>query len=145
MARQVPPDQIHPILFRIEAAAADYSDEEPKLIDDDIEFVYNKLYTFYDKSAKGKDLPEPTSTVARKRELLDRILQILEERYEEGLDEHLVNSAGFQPSGFPFRNEDAIYAYGLKFLIRSVRIWRKKRGKKGYLTFVKEQLPGDGT
>ena len=135
-----PPQQIHPILFRIEAATVDLSKRETRLVDDDVEFVYQKLYDYYNKSAKGSDPKEPSSTIARKDELITRIFNILEARYEEGLDEHLVNNAQFQPSGFPFRNEDAIYALALKYLLRSVKRWRKRDGKKGYVTFVKSQL-----
>lgn len=136
-----PPEEIHPILFRIEAATVDTRRKYDRLSDDDVEFVYQKLYDYYSKSAKGSDPKEPSSTVRRKDELITRIFNILESRYEEGLDEHLVNSQRFQPSGFPFRNEDAVYALALKHLIRSVRLWRKKDGKKGYLRFVSEHIP----
>ena len=141
MRTSEPPQSLHPVLFRLEAATNDFARTEPKLIDDDVLWVYEKLQHFHDKSAKGRDLPTPSSTIRRKQTLIDRLMDILEDRYEEGLDEHLVNNPNFQMGGISFKNEDAIYAYALKFLVRSVRFWRKERGKKGYLSNIREHLP----
>ena len=114
----------------------------PNLIDEDVLFVYDKLYQFYKKCGAGGDPAEPTSTIRRKQELLENILKKLEVRYEEGMDERLINS-DYRPAGYAFGNEDALYAHALNYLRASLKRWKKREGKRGYVTFLRSQLRPD--
>lgn len=132
-----PPDYLLPLLLSIEKTVMSLTEEFPVLVDKDIEWSYNALMEYFLKQAKGKQVEEPLSTSERKQAIVDELLNLFDLRQEDKLDEDLINNPDIQPNGNPIPSLAALYATALKYLRNSVRFWRKERGAKGYLSYIK--------
>lgn len=137
----MPPDYLLPPLHSIETAVLGIYDLLPKMQDKDVEEVYEALKDFYQQLAQDKDVYEPSSTKGVKQALISAIIEILDFRIENGLDEGLLNNSVCMPGGKYITCEEAVYVHCFNHLLKSVRYWRKENGPKGYLYFIAGQVP----
>lgn len=137
----MPPDFLQPCLFSIEEAVIQVSKEHPRLEDKDIEMVYDLLQKFFKKLAQGKNIDEPTSTITRKQALIEAIIAALDVREELGADEHALQNPDYTLGGKTIPYLEALYATGFNYLRRSARFWRKENGTRGYLNFIRNNMP----
>ncbi len=135
-----PPFYFQPFMHAIESAVLQLWDEFPALNDKDVEFVYDKLKEYFRKKSQGKKLEEPETSSERKQALIDELLNIIDEREELEADAPCINSTEYMPTGIPIPNLSAFYMMCLNRLIKSVRMWRKEQGAKGYLSFIKTHV-----
>lgn len=135
-----PPFEIQPLLSSIESTVYALSKHNPTLTDKEVEWTYDQLKTFFQKLATGKDLDAPSSTLSKRQELLDAILDAIELREEMELDDHLVENPAFKPGGYPFANLESIYVMCFNILLGSARFWRLEAGPKGYLRYIGQFL-----
>lgn len=136
----MPPEFLQPLLHSIEGTAIRVHKEFPKLVDNDVEWVYDRLLTYYKGRISNPDLEEPLSTVERKQVLLDEILNIIDIREEGEMDAHFINNPEYTNGGNPIPSVEIFYTLAFKRLRNSVRMWRKKDGRKGYLSFIEPFL-----
>lgn len=138
----MPPEFLQPCLFSIEEAVLRTYKEHPRLEDKDVETVFGQLQGFYKKLAGGAELDEPHSTITRKQALIESILLALDAREELGADDHMLQNDQYTLGGRTIPYLETLYATAFAYLQRSARFWRKENGKKGYLSFISSQLPG---
>lgn len=125
-------DFMQPIEFKV----LEIREEFPKLLDDDVAFVFDQLTSYFQKLAKGKEVEEPLSSSERRQALIDEILNIIEEREELEADLSVINNPQIRPNGNPIPSLPIFYASCIKTLSKSVRFWRKEAGKTGYLNYI---------
>ncbi|HMQ61077.1 MAG TPA: hypothetical protein PKE06_10445 [Flavilitoribacter sp.] len=136
----MPPDYLQPLLYSIEKAVADTFKEQSRLSDKEVEMTYDQIRDYFHKLAQGKDLDDPHSTSPMRQTLIDAILDVIELREDAGADNRLILSPDHQPDGRPIPSLEHLYVIGLNYLRHSVRLWRKKDGRTGYLRFIADQL-----
>lgn len=136
----MPPEFLQPLLHSIEGTTIRTHKEFPKLIDNDVEWVYDALLSFYKTRISNPDVEEPLSSIERRQVLIDEILNIIDLREEEKADEDFINNANFTNGGNPIPSIEIFYTLAFKRLRNSVRLWRKKDGRKGYLSFIEPFL-----
>ncbi|MBE2208632.1 MAG: hypothetical protein IAE84_13665 [Saprospiraceae bacterium] len=136
-----PPEYLLPALLGIETAVLDIRTLSPKMLDKDVEEVYEDLKEFYQQLAQDKDVFEPRSTKSIKQALLSGIIETLDFRIENGLDEVLLDNPACMPGGKYITCEEAAYVQCFNHLLKSVRFWRKENGPTGYLQFISRQVP----
>lgn len=139
MSKQ-PADYMLPILYSIEKTILELYEEYPKLADADVLWCCEKLYDYYKKTAQGKDLEDPESPSQRKQDLMDEILNTLEYREEEGMDKALIDNPAYRQGEAMYSSHAMLSAAALKKLRDSVRFWKKKGGRTGYLKFIEGQV-----
>lgn len=132
----MPPDYLMTPLYSIEHVVLSVYDQAPKMQDKDVEEVYEALKDFYQQLAQDKDAFEPRSTKEVKQLLLSGIIENLDTRIDEGMDEGLLNNPHCMPGGKFIFCEEAAYVHCLNYLLKSVRFWRKEGGPTGYLRFI---------
>lgn len=137
----MPPEFLQPCLFSIEEAVMQVFEEQPQLEDKDIEMVYDLLQKFFKKLAQGKSIDEPTSTITRKQALIEAIITALDAREELGSDEHVLQNPNYTLGGKTIPYLETLYATGFNYLRRSARFWRKENGARGYLGFIRSNMP----
>ncbi|NBC06650.1 MAG: hypothetical protein GVY26_05605 [Bacteroidetes bacterium] len=137
----MPPDFLQPCLFSVEEAVIKVSKEHPRLEDKDVEMVYDSLQKFFKKLAQGKSMDEPTSTITRKQALIEAIITALDVREELGADEHVLQNTDYTLGGKTIPYLETLYATGFNYLRRSARFWRKENGARGYLSFIRDNVP----
>jgi len=138
-----PPYYLQPLLASIEGVTAKMHKEFPKLVDKEIEWVYEKLGDHFKLKSRGKAKEDPISPTERKQALLDEILNAIDEREENEEDEHLINNHDFKTGEHPYPSLEVIYIQVFKSLKNSARFWRKENGPKGYIKFVSEYFPDE--
>lgn len=136
----VPPEFLQPLLHSIEGTSIKVHKEFPKLVDNDVEWVYDKLLTYYKNRISNAEEEEPLSSIERKQVLIDEILNILDVREEGKMDDGFINNPDFANGGHPIPSKEIFYTLAFKRLRNSVRLWRKKDGRKGYLSFIEPYL-----
>lgn len=136
----MPPEYLLPLLYNIESTVLSVHDLVPQMQDKDVEEVYEALKEFYQQLAQDKDVFEPRSTKRAKQALISGIIESLDNRIENGLDEDLLNNPFCMPGGKYFAFEEAVYAHCFNYLLKSVRFWRKENGPTGYLRFIAGQI-----
>lgn len=137
---QEPPDYWLPFMHSLETTIIALWSEYPSLNDKEVEFAFEKLKDYYRKISQGKSPEEPETTSERRQALIDELLNIVEEREELEADNYFINHSGYAPTGKPIPNLAAFYVMALNRLIKSVRMWRKERGPKGYLSFIRDHV-----
>jgi hypothetical protein len=135
-----PPFYQQAFMHSIESTVLRVREEFPKLLDDDVAYVYEKLTDYYQLLAKGKEAEEPLSTSERRQALIDETLNIIEEREEMGADSTFINNPQIKPNGNPIPSLPIFYASCLKTLYKSVRFWSKEGGKTAYLNYISQFL-----
>lgn len=134
-----PPEYMLPVLYGIEKTILELYEEYPKLADVEVEWVCEKLHDYYRKLAQGKEMEDPESPSQRKQDLVDEILNTLEDREAEGIDKDLINNPAYRQGEAMYISHAMLYAASLKRLRNSVRFWRKRDGRTGYLKFISTQ------
>ena len=134
-----PPIAIQGLLHSIESAVLQVYASHTRMADKDVEFVYDLLYKYFQAEARGQEPADPVSSSEMRMALIDAIFDNLEVREDMNADAGLVNS-DFQPAGRPLPTFDAVYAYALNILRPSVRFWRKKDGRTGYLRYISKYV-----
>ena len=124
----------------IETVVLIVREEFTQLKDDDVAFALDRLTTYFQLVAKGKAPEEPLSTIDRRQELIDEILNIIDEREEIEADLPFINNPDIRPNGNPIPSLPSFYATCLKILLKSVKFWRKNNGKTGYLNYISSLL-----
>ncbi|MFT4758728.1 MAG: hypothetical protein ACI9LN_000690 [Saprospiraceae bacterium] len=140
LMKGMPPDFLQPILHSIEGTTIRIHTEFPTIVDNDVEWVYDRLLTYYKNRISNKNVEEPLSTVERRQILIDEILNIIDVREEREMDIQFINNPKFINIGNPIPSIEIFYTLAFKRLRNSVRTWRKKRGRKGYLSFIEPYL-----
>lgn len=130
---KTPSERLIPVLQTIETATAVIYKLYPMLVDKDVEYVYAAFHTFFKGEVQGKELSEPSSTSKIKEDLIDLIFQQLETAEEEGAFNELLDGS-FAPAGRPVTVVEELYVMAFNYLTKSAALWRKNRGRKGYLT-----------
>lgn len=130
---KTPSERLIPVLHTIEIATAITYKMNPTLVDKDAEYVYSSFHTYFKGEVQGKELPEPSSTSKLKEQLIDLIFQQLETAEEENKFDDLLDGS-FAPAGKPVAMVEELYVMSFNYLAKSAAAWRKRRGRKGYLT-----------
>jgi len=136
----VPPEYLMGLLLHIEVVVLDTCKENPSLIDKDIEFVYQKLERYFKTLASGKIVDEPSSTFKNKEILIDAILDALDERDEENMDDFIIQDVNYLYDNKTIPSIDYLNMLAFKRLAKSVKMWRKKDGRKGYQNYIADFL-----
>jgi len=132
----MPPDYLMDLLQAIEKTVVKMHEELPRLKDADVEYAYEKLGKYYKAKASGKAIEEPESSIDRRQDLMDEILNTIDARAEAKLDASLINNPAIRQGEHVIRSLELLYALGFKQLRGSVRFWRKENGAKGYLRYI---------
>ena len=135
-----PPEYILPILYGIEKTILELYEEFPRMVDADVLWSCEKLQDFYKKIAQGKEMEDPESPIQRKQDLMDELLNTLEVREEAGVDNNLINNPEYKQGEAMYTSHAMLYTAALKRIRDSVRQWKKRDGKTGYLKFIKESV-----
>ncbi|MEM1122605.1 MAG: hypothetical protein AAGJ18_19330 [Bacteroidota bacterium] len=131
-----PPAWMQPLLHSIESTVINLHEEIPRMTDNDVEYAYDKLANFYKAQISGKEVEEPLSTIDRRQDLMDEILNNIDFREEKKLDEELLNNPDVYYGEHQITNLPLLYSIAFKRLKSSARFWRKRSGPRGYLNFV---------
>ena len=134
-----PPEYMLPVLYGIERTILEIYEEYPRLADVDVEWTCDKLHDYYRKLAQGKEMEDPETPLQRKQDLIDEVLNSLEDREAEGIDKNLINNPEYRQGEAMYGSHAMLYAASLKRLRNSVRFWRKRDGRTGYLKFISSQ------
>ncbi|MCB0610641.1 MAG: hypothetical protein H6562_14790 [Lewinellaceae bacterium] len=135
-----PPDYIQPLLYSIEKAVTKTFEAHSRLSDKEVELTYDQIRDYFHKLAQGKDPDDPYSTSPMRQALIDAILDVIEFREDAKVDSGFILNPDYQPDGRPIPSLEHFYVIGLNYLRHSVRFWRKKDGRTGYLRFIGDQL-----
>jgi len=136
MGMGVPPDYLTDLLEAIEQTVVDLLKEYPRLKDADVEYVYEKLGKYYKTKASGKAIEEPESSIERRQDLMDEILNTIDAREEAKTDASIINNPAIRHGEHIIRSLELLYALSFKRLKNSVKFWRKENGPKGYLSYI---------
>jgi len=134
-----PPEYMLPVLYGVEKTILEIYEEYPRLADVDVEWTCDKLHDYYRKLAQGKEMEDPESPSQRKQDLVDEVLNTLEAREAEGFDKDLIKNPEYRQGEAMYGSHAMLYAASLKRLRNSVRFWRKREGRTGYLKFISTQ------
>lgn len=131
-----PPIYLQPLLHTIEQTVINLYDEFPRMVDNDIEFAYEKLAAYFKAQIGGKEVDEPESSKDLRQDLMDEILNAIDLREEIQADNVVINNPEIRHGERLIPNLAFLYSIAFKRLKDSAKFWRKKDGKKGYLNFV---------
>ena len=135
-----PSEFLYPILLDIESTVLGMTKEYSSLKDKDVEWCYSKLKNHFRERSFNKASDEPESASTAKQDLLDEILNALDSREEEKLDNHMLNTDLYTNGGKSFLNIYQVYVVCFNSLIKSVRFWRKNKSGPSYLAHINEYL-----
>ncbi len=127
-------------MHTIETAVLKLWKELRPMNDNDVEFAYEKLKEYFRKKAQGKDMEEPETSSERRQALIDELLNAIDIREEIEADIPFINDPDFAPTGMPISSLAMFYMMCFNRLIKSVRMWRKELGPKGYLSFIEKHV-----
>ena len=126
-------------LFSIEQATVAITRKYPRMIDKDVEAVYEAYREFFTGLSRGKDMDDPYSTLRHRQNLMDEIWEVIVHRERQQADD-FVPAGEFEVSGKFVTDYDQFYAMGFNDLRKSVRFWRKRDGAKGYIKYVQDRV-----
>lgn len=132
----MPPEYLIALLQNIEQVVTDLHKEFPQLKDADVEWAYEQLLKFYKTKASGKAVEEPESSLQRRQDLMDEILNIIDARESINADTIYIKNSDFRHGEHTIRSLEVLYILGFKQLKDSARFWRKENGPKGYLRYI---------
>lgn len=131
-----PPEYLMGTLHSIESEVVKCYKEFPRLLDKDIEWIYDKLFNYYRSLSRGKQVDKPLSTSNQKQAVIDEIVNKLDIGRAIGADAD-KNIIGQVKHGTRVIDSlEMLYELAFKTLRDSARFWRKKDGKTGYLDFI---------
>lgn len=131
-----PPIYLQPLLHTLEQTVINLYEEYPKMVDNDVEFVYEKLAAYFKAQIGGKEIDEPQSSKDIRQDLIDEILNAIDLREELQADIAIINNPEIRHGEHHIPNLAFLYRIAFKRLQASAKFWRKTNGKKGYLNFV---------
>ena len=132
----MPPEYLIALLQNIEQVVTDLHKEFPQLKDADVEWVYEQLMKFYKTKGSGKAVEEPESSLQRRQDLMDEILNIIDAREAINADTIYIKNPDFRHGEHTIRSLEVLYLLAFKQLKDSARFWRKENGPKGYLRYI---------
>ena len=135
----MPHELLYPLLFDIERTTVTFSRKYPRLVDKDIGAVYNAYREFFVGLSQGRDLDDPYSTLHHRRHLIDKLWKVIVYRERRGADD-FVPDGDLVIGGRVITSYGQMYALGFNELRKSVRLWSKRGGPKGYIKFVRERV-----
>ncbi len=130
-------EEFRNVLMNIEIQVIDIANDNPEIADYQVEKVYSALLSKYKalnrgKEAKEVNFKEPTDTLyTQVGAICSFFVGDIKPKDEDG-----------EPINIPLDTisyEDMIAC--LKSLRKSVKLWNKEGGQKGYLNYVKEFVP----
>ncbi len=130
-------EEFRNVLMNIEIQVIDIANDNPEIADYQVEKVYSALLSKYKalnrgKEAKEVNFKEPTDTLyTQVGAICGFFVGDIKPENEDG-----------EPINIPLDTisyEDMIAC--LKSLRKSVKLWNKEGGQKGYLNYVKEFVP----
>lgn len=122
-------DEYLDILQNIEAAVIGYWGTNPSIKDAQVQAVYEKLFSNYDR--RKRSLPElPAHFQPLTMSLYEEVKAVCESRVIGSPDE-LPDLENVTPG---------VMVLCLKKLLDSVKFWSKQNGARGYLQYVGEML-----
>jgi hypothetical protein len=136
----MPPEYLIALMQNIESAVVNFHEEFPKLMDKDVEFVYNKFITYYTAKNAGKDIEEPEVTSQTKQDLIDEILNFIDLREKLKGDIQYIDNQDYTSGGKVIPSLAGLYVMAFKRLAQSAKNWRKRNGQKGYLNYIQAFL-----
>lgn len=136
----MPPDFLQPLLHSLEGVTLRVFQEFPKIDDNDVEWVYDKLMNFYKLRISNDNAAEPLSSIERRQVLIDELLNIIDVREETEADSPNISNPSVTSGGKMIPSLEMLYVTAFKTLRNSARFWRKKDGKIGYLTYISKFL-----
>ena len=136
----IPPDFLLTLLHPIESITIRIHKEYPALVDNDVEWVYDQLLNYYKMRISDKNTEEPLSSMEKRQALIDEILNVIDEREEGGKDQGKINNPAITNGSNMIPSLEILYSLAFKNLRNSTRFWRKKNGRKGYLTYIEPFL-----
>lgn len=136
MAMGIPPDYLTDLLQAIEQTVVDIQEEFPRLKDADVEWVYEQLGKYYKAKAGRKTIEEPISSIDRRQDLMDEILNVIDAREAVKADADTINNPEIRHGEHIIPSLALLYAISFKRLRSSARFWRKEYGPKGYLNYI---------
>jgi len=115
------------VLQNIEFTIVRYYRQNPELVDYNVDRVLENLMRLYTAETKGRIFKMPTFA-ALEQSLLDGLKDICDTR---------LGRTGTLPQGVPLRTAEEIAAC-LKRIRRSIQLWTKEFGRRGYLDYVSQ-------
>jgi len=123
------------VLHNIEFAIVNVSRQQPDIVDYDIEKVLNTLLSEYQKQQRNQIVYE-TQLKTSAQQVYKMVKQMCEWRLGgETLETDDVDSIQI-PSPLPISIDEIIAC--LKRVRKSVQMWNKRGGRRGYLQFIDE-------
>ncbi|MEL6718361.1 MAG: hypothetical protein AAFP82_06570 [Bacteroidota bacterium] len=135
-----PPEYLMGVLHSIESEVVKCYKEFSRLADKDVEWIYDQLFLYYKSLARGKEKEEPLSTSDIRQAVIDEILNKLDLRKEEGLDDPYIGKV--KNGTRTIDSLATLYELAFKTLRSSARFWRKRNGRTGYLDYILEYVVG---
>ena len=135
-----PAEYMKPVLHSIETTIVSLYEEFPRMVDADVLWCCEKLHDYYKKTAQGKEMEDPETPIQRKQDLIDELLNLLENREEEGIDKDIINNPDCRQGEAMYSSHAMFYAAAIKRIRDSVRFWKKEKGKTVYLNFIKNYV-----
>ncbi len=132
----MPPEYLMPLLQNIEQVVTDLHKEFLQLKDVDVEWAYEQLMKFYKTKVSGKAAEEPESSLQRRQDLMDEILNLIDAREAIDADINYIKNPAFRHGEHTIRSLELLYTLAFKQLKNSARFWRKENGSKGYLKYI---------
>lgn len=127
------------VLQNLEFAIIQVARDHPDTTDWNVQFAVEALMRLYKAEAAGDQAPEPPSNLnPLTQEIYDAVHAMAEIRLGRG---KLFNEDEEQVE-LPFQPITAQEMYQcLKRIRKSIQRWTKRRGRKGYLTYIDQFLP----
>lgn len=120
------------VLQNIESIIVDYYHENPELADYNVDRVLENLMRLYTAETKGRTFKLPTFAELEQK-LLDRV--------KAACDMWLGRTGDLPKEAQPKTAEEM--AACLKRIRRSIQLWTKEYGRRGYLDYVNQFFPDD--
>ncbi|NJC27916.1 hypothetical protein [Neolewinella antarctica] len=128
-----PNDWLLPVIIIIERVVGGFDHRTPGWIDRDVEYVYDAFHAFFTIKQTDKEAPEPHAAIQRRKDLIADLILILEMMDADGELDHLTDGriwSGVQS----ITTVEGVYVMMFEHLRDSVRYWRTKEGRRGYLS-----------
>ena len=127
------------VLQNLEFVVMQVARENPNLLDTDVELAYEALIRYYQAEARGREPRTPDLDAP-----IDEIFKSLRAMADFRLGRNPIpvtgdatEDGGLQPP--PLTVDEIIQC--LKRLRKSVRLWSKRGGRRGYLTYIDQFFP----
>ena len=128
------------VLFSLESAIHQVAYPNKDISDGQIELALERLIRHYQREAAGRE-PRPTRLGAGSRQIFDITMDIAE--FQLGRTEVIAVQTGETLTlGDEAINHAELIAC-LKRIRKSVRFWSRQGGRRGYVSYIHNFLPGE--